>query len=179
MMTGDFQTPEELGALCGPGSAFEAARAWLTAVIVDEDLAAAWTLTDPALRFCLAQAWLWEHRDEPTLAHASLELVAQALQRGGAGLWWESFAADQVAACRESWGIVSLDSWGFLSRPRPIAPDLELLLLANHAETGILITEPTMVSVLPFLMRHTASGWLVASFAEQLPQPGWPPSVGS
>lgn len=160
-----------------PGGPIAAATEWLGAVYGESDLRAAWRLTDPDLRLLLAQAWLWANRERTILAGAeSDDLKAEAAelaQVSSPSSYWKMFSTTQLAEFHEQ--ELDLDSWGFASSPRLIAPDYELLLLAECGADGLLVEEPTQVLAHRYLMHHTSEGWLVAGFGPAPVSPGWPP----
>lgn len=167
------QTPEELHAHYGPGGPVDAARRWLAAVIVDGDLAAVWPETDGPLRLTLAQRWTWANRIDPSLVDSDARTTAKELADGPPHPLWRPFENATVRQLRQVG--VDFDTWVFLSRPRPLGVDLELL---KYVEEEMILDGPTMVCGLQFIMRHTEQGWLMAALGDVLPEPSWPPRHG-
>jgi hypothetical protein len=161
----------------GPGGPVAAATNWLGAVYRENDLRAAWRLTDPDLRLVLAQAWLWANRQRTILANAEpddLKAEAAELARvNSSSPYWRAFSETQLLEFRQL--EFDFDTWGFASAPRLIAPDYELLLLTECGADGVLMAEPTQVLAHRYLMHHTTEGWLVAGFGPAPISPGWPP----
>ncbi len=156
----------------------QAGLRFLRALVDRQDVLGAWHLTDANLRLCAAQHWLWTHRDA---LHAQgirdLDEVAAALALpDSAHPLWPPFASAQLRSLSEGFPWVDPQHLGVTSRPRPIGPDLELVLFVREQDTGT-YSEPTVLMALGMVMRHTADGWDVAGLCrEDVPTPGWPPS---
>jgi hypothetical protein len=162
----------------GPGGPVEAIHRWSDLVLVDGNLRAAWPLMDERLRLVTVQAWLWANRAHPAVTPFDRDEVADSL----AGLafdheLWPTFEQTQLDEFRDEWRDFNHSDWGAASRPRPIAPDLELVLFIRTGGEALMVETPTEMPALPFLMRSTPTGWLIAAFSDQLPEPGWPPSA--
>lgn len=172
----DEQLPEEVQAHYGPGGPVQAVRTWLESVLYDGDLRSAWPLTDPALRLVLSQQWVWDHSNDPPVAIRPRDELAEALAaEEPTEPMWDMMAAEFLAAVRDNWSSFSFDTWGALSRPRPIAPAYELVVYSYTGGESITVDTPTPLPSLLILAHSTPEGWRVANFAESLPEPGWPP----
>lgn len=171
----DEQTPEELAAHFAPGGPARVVDDWIRAVFLAGDMAAAWRLMDPIFRLVVAQAWLWANRTDLSVREASLEETASALSEvDSTHPLWPSFAATELDEFREL--ELDFESWGFASRPRPVAPDYELVYLVRTGSTEtVIIAEPTPVRIHPFLVHHAAGRWWMAGFGPAPMEPGWPP----
>lgn len=65
---------------------------------------------------------------------------------------------------------------GFLSRPRPVSPGYEVVVLGQGREARVIDHSRPMVAY-PILMHLTERGWLITrAGADTAPVPGWPPS---
>jgi hypothetical protein len=175
---GDHQTPEEMLAHVGPGGPVDAVRRWSELVLVDGDLREAWPLMDEPLRLVTAQAWLWANRTHVAVTPFDCDEVAASL----ASLsfdhpLWPAFEETQLGEFREAWRDFNHSDWGAASRPRLIAPDYELVLFMHTGGEVLTLETETLMPSLPFVVRSTPNGWLVAAFSDQLPEPGWPPSA--
>ena len=200
-MTGDGfspQSPEELTAQYGSGSAARAATDWLHFLLVDTDFPSAWAGMSPALRLARAQAWLWNNRDHPLHQGYDLDEVAARLADAEPRHeLWPVFAKMELAGFQRAWPLPpgGYGSLGVASRPRPLGVDLELIFVLDLEETrragagDIGDTGATLVKGTPggvpvetfasLVMRLEGTTWLVYSHngPERLPQPGWPPSL--
>lgn len=179
-----FQTREELEAHYGPAGPVVAGRAFIEAITADGeraigDLGAfrdAWALLDDNHRLCRAQAWLWNNREAADIAGHDLEELAAALMPTDTSHpLWHAFAFTELNQILEVWGDYDLDKLGAVSRPRPIGPDLEIVIFLENDEPMVM-TEMTLVQPFAvFIMRSTSDGWRVAAYQDRLPIPGWPP----
>ena len=149
----DWQTPDEIAAHVGPGGPVEAVATWIEHVQAGR-FDAAWALTDPDYRRRLTSWWV-ERAGMGTIAADDLA------ETGPAHRAWPPFARAVLAWMRSGLADFDPETWGAASRPRPVGPDLELVLLANLGPEPLLFAEPVSVPSLAFLVRHTAGGWLV------------------
>lgn len=139
--------------------------------------ALAWPLTDPDTRLARVQAWMLETLAEPV---DDRELVAHELTHPGCieHPLWTAFASAEVAGYRMAHGHRHPERMGFLTRPRPIAIDYEVVLLApGDEQTVIKSGTPLPEGTVPFLMHFTEGRWHVAhAFGDSPVTPGWPPT---
>jgi hypothetical protein len=156
------------------------ARRWITAVMADGDWDEAWLLTDDVLRLTHVQAWLWAHRDDAELSDEDLdELAASVCEDGPAHPLWDDFSELVLLTYHQTWQEFDLDRWKVDTSPRPVAPDLEVVVFTREEEQ-IIATDQRFYVVRPFLMHLTDAGWKVAhAGSDQLPIPGWPPEFPS
>jgi hypothetical protein len=172
------QRDQELAAHFGPDGPVAAAGTWL-ALVLAGNLREAWPKTDPNLRVVLAQAWLWANREHPEVTPYERDDAAASL----AGLTfdhdlWLPFEETQLGEIRGWAGDFNLKDWGAASHPRLVPPDRELVMFIRTGGEVLTFEEPTFVEgALTMLMRHAPSGWLVAGFSDEAPEPGWPPKA--
>ncbi len=175
MSDDELQSAEELDSHYGASGPVMAARQWLTLILAEDDYEGAWKLTDPVLRLARAQAWIYNNQDFPDVASEDRDELAAALaQRPSAHPLWADFAHTESQQMNEAWAAYSLDRLGAASRPRLLDVDYEIVIF-TPADEPVLITEPTLVEGLVFVMHFTEDGWLVAAPGDRLPVPGWPP----
>jgi hypothetical protein len=175
-----FQSQEELEAHYGPGGPVVVAQEWLRLVVCEQDLLSAWELTDPNFRLVMTQAWTWANKDHPFLDGLDAETVAKELaEQGGAHPLWGYFEQTQLAEIDEGWDYEP-ETWGAASRPRPTAPDHELVIFMDTGGEAVVIPEPTLVEAIGVVLRSTPTGWLVVGTGtapDEGPRvPRWPPS---
>lgn len=173
------QSAEELAAHYGPGGPVAAAFQWLELVLVAGDFRAAWERMDANLRLCRAQAWLWNNRTHPLFAPLDpLEQIAPLLVDGGPPALWDDFAAVELEQLQAAWMSKYERELGAASRPRPIGVDLEIVVLIPTDGTVTRFETTTLVDdALEFIVRNVEGRWLIAAYGDQLPEPGWPPSI--
>lgn len=183
------------------GGPVDCAHRWLKALLDDQDFPAFWVATHPTLRLCLAQEHLLrivagdvgddtetieliiaERRDD-------LDFIAGNLASpAGPGFHnWPAFVDDVLNTYASRWAPIEPDRWGAASRPRLVAPDLELVLLVDTGGEPFIVpagAEPVDVGHLPhlwlLLAHHAKRGWQVAGYSTTaapsgMPEPGWPP----
>jgi hypothetical protein len=175
----DHQSPEELEAHYGTGGPVDAALRWIE-LVREGELERAWPLTESRLRLVLVQAWLWANRSHPLIKGSDLDEAAAALARQvSPHPLWHHFLRSQQSEFDDKWADFDLAYWGAGSRPRIIAPDLELIICIRTGGEPIVFEEATLLdNARLFLMHSGPEGWLVASFEDVLPEPGWPPKSG-
>ena len=161
-------------------TAQQAATRWVKAVMDDGDLVAAWPLTDPVLRLVLAQDWVWTHRHHPTIGQ---DRSWDELARGLAAVppdhqLWDAFSTELVKRWRKIWPGFTSSSWEAWGQPEVVALDLEMVTFLESDGRQPVRFEPGRSALARrFALRHTESGWLVASVGDQMFVPGWPPSL--
>jgi uncharacterized protein len=148
---------------------------WLQAVFDEDDLAAAWVLTDPPLRLALVQSWIIS--EEPLL-DARRDDVAEALaaaQQPTHPLWAE-FAQWRTGR----WASLVFEPWvtkrelrGTVSRYSLISAEIEAIEIAD---SGTVVPPDGRIVVQRFLVRHSEDSVRLAGIGGVLPQPGWPPT---
>jgi hypothetical protein len=174
----DEPTEAELASQLNPGSPAQAAIDWLNALIGPDGLQAAWPLTDSDFQLALVQDLLWSNRNHPTIAGSDLDMLAAEVVQGDPRdppLWIEfrSILKEKLAALPD-WLVAG--QYGIASKPRPLIPQYELILLVyDPYGEGFTWQPETIVRVQYFLMHATADGWGVAGLEPALPVPGWPP----
>lgn len=187
MTDSDYQSEEEAYAHVLSDAA-GVARLYLDALVTYGRLDAAQAVMTPEFRLARAQIWIWNNRNAPDVAGRDLDELASGLAAGDrAAHLWRDFAIGELAlystACAEWWGRV-----GTASRPRPVAPDLEVVLFADMDElraSGALseasgmsrVVAPTgLTRVCPVLVETRDGVCYVAGHGEEPHTPGWPPS---
>lgn len=153
-----------------------AASAWINAILRRGSLAVAWPLTDPENREVLVTAWLLQNSDHPAVAGEDLDTLADDL----ASLTpdrlelWHYFDVAMVQHFRWVLANVDLDVWGWASDPRPMAVDLEGVLLVDAGpldEHNRPLT-PGPHPAIAFVMRYVDGAWLVNAVAAPDKLPG-------
>lgn len=170
-MSDDFQSPEEMLAHYGEGGPVRAAQLWIETIRDEGELEIAWPDTDPTLRLCIAQSWLYQ-TDAPT---GTRQEVADALaQETPRHPLWAQFRSHVIG---EVTMVFPWEKLAALSRPRPLTSDCELVVFTDGGGGVMIIDHPTPIVASTVVMRHSGGRWLVASLADRLPVPGWPPSL--
>jgi hypothetical protein len=173
-----WQTREELHAHFGPGGPVAAIRHFLRLIHEAQDFPAAWRMMDDNLRLCRAQAWLWDNRNSPDVAVFDLANAADAIAKiDSRHPLWGEFPATEL---RQLLGVpdMTIANLGAASRPRPIDVDLELVIVMRTGGEPLMFDSETLLTdALPYLMRSTDAGWVVAAYGDRLPEPGWPPKT--
>jgi hypothetical protein len=160
----------------GSESPIQAAFAFVSKLVGASDVAGAWELTDANFRLCAARQWLWHWRVLLRLQGVDLDEAAAELAEPNTDYpLWAPFEQAQLASVAEFWSWVRVDHLGALSDPRPIGPDLEVVIFVDGKYWGVVSQAPTVIpESLPFVMRLTPSGWLGAGIGEQVPVADWP-----
>lgn len=189
------QTPEELAAHFGPEGPVTPAQRWLDLIIEQDDYASAWELMTANLRLVRAQAWLWNNKDYFSKAAEDLDTQAAMLAANPSEHpYWDEFAAIELAAFQAAYPSDLYANVGISSRPRAIAPGVEIILFIGmddaHALSGAIPTESggvvidgaeggvPVMTFAQILVEHTRDGWRVAGQAgPTIPEPGWPPTI--
>lgn len=159
----------------GPSGPVPVVHMWLGS-INSGDFEAAWTLMDPSLRLCRAQAWLWNNRGTPDIAALNLDRTAEMLAGvPPAGALWASFATTELRQLHEAWQrhfeALDAETLGAASRTRAIGPDLEVVVLTNVGTTDpVTFDESTLLTdALVFTVRLIGDAWKVAAYGDHLP----------
>jgi hypothetical protein len=176
------QTDDEIRVhLLAADGPVQAGLGWLAVLLTERDPAGAWRGCDSNFRLFLAQSWLWANREDPGIASLDRDETAAALAlEAPAHHLWDVFAEVQVDGLRGLWPWIDLANLGVASRPRVIAIEYELVILAPTppGQLGYLIPEGTTVVIDPgmrMVMHHVDGRWLVAGLdRENPPTPGWP-----
>lgn len=160
------QSPEELQAFFAEGGPADTANRWLQTVIIEGDLRSAWADTTTSLRRLLVDAWLKANREHPLLVERDLGADLESLSGDSpfSHDLWEPFVATQVREFRETWSDFAErpDDFGTASRPRPVPPDGELIMLLNTHGEALQFSTTTLVSdALCVLLRHEGESWKV------------------
>ncbi|WP_444950975.1 hypothetical protein [Micromonospora ureilytica] len=151
--------------------------AWVECILTD-DFLTVWAMLDDQFRLALAQHWIYANRNDRDIARFARDRLAhdltnpQCLQHE---LWPRLHAAVLTELQRDLAGW-DVDQLGFMSRPRPVSPGYEVVVLGQGIEVRV-IDHAEPVVAYPLLMRLTERGWLVArAGADTMPVPGWPPA---
>jgi hypothetical protein len=151
------------------------AREWLKRVLIERDVLAAWTLTTPEYRLALVQAIIYLNEQNPLLGMYERDDLAHGLAATeGDHPLWSSFATlllDEFLVDLSGVEVENLRS----ATARPIAPDLELVLIPHEAEDP---TDPPEMLAHGVLMKSYGKQWLVAGLSGRPAVPGWPPDLG-
>ena len=167
-------TAGDVGAVTGP---VKAAQAWIEAIQLGR-YEAAWAMTDPRLRLVRAQAWVWNNRKDTDILACDRDDLARALaeERPDHPLWGD-FAATEVHQMTGVYGTFRSENWGASSGPSTAGPDYALVLFGHLSGDPLILTDAPPVFSLVFLMHAAGRGWVLASFSDVLPTPGWPPKL--
>jgi hypothetical protein len=174
-MTKEQQSPEELKAHFAEGSPATAAMDWVNEFL-SNGLGAVWARTDPDLRLAITQSFVVTNQAHPEIAgHDRDLLVARIVHANRSDAWAESVLDHLDEELRKE-----MPAWflgrrcGVPAQPGPMTPDYELILFLETNGGMFQIDKSGWMRAQKLLMHHTPSGWLVASFDEDIPMPGWP-----
>jgi hypothetical protein len=157
----------------GAGGPINVAERWATAVLKNHDLNAAWSLMAGELRFDYVRAWVDVNASHPMLSERDLGKLCDALSADDPteDRLWGGFAVSLVGEILAKWNHINPDHCGFLTKPRPIDIDRELVLYVDKGTPDpVVIDGPEDEEVelnLPFvgfIMRHGDNGWLIEGF---------------
>jgi hypothetical protein len=144
-----------------------------------------WRLMDPEFRLVMAQRWI-THNEEvlehPTVSGLDRDAFARELtSEAPTHPLWIHCARVALREITQACGGLENEDLAPGSRPRPIAPEIELVRLfrlqdLDRDETGQYYFAPdAQAMALTVIVRQRESGWLVAGIGEYLYYPGWPP----
>lgn len=145
----------------GPEGPVQIARLWIEAVVRDQDLRVAWPLTHPKFREELTKAWVGANAQHGALAGRDLDDVWQGLASPAPeDELWEGFEETTLGEFNDYWSFLDLDSWGWMSDPRPHGPNAELVYLVdmdqlklNEADGHYEVPEDTVAPATGLLMK--------------------------
>jgi hypothetical protein len=133
---------------------------------------------DTNLQRCRAQAWLWNNRTHPDVAGYLDELLDEFMADSPDDPLWDEFAKIELDQLIGSWQRLWDRELGAASHPRPISPDLELVILVPTDGNRLVFEGDTLVpDALPFTVRTTSDGLRIAAYGDFVPEPGWPPRL--
>jgi hypothetical protein len=185
----DPQTPDEVAASVAAGSAASFAL-WIVEEASTGDIRAAWADMDDTLRLTRAQCWL-ANLDTAAGGYDRDELATALGARVPDHELADAFFEVEQGMWRQAWPR-GLEGVGVLSRPRPVPPDMELVVLTDLSKppAGVealpdgnwRVDGPDEIEIPTFarmLVRYVPEeGWeLVSHNGERLPVPGWPPML--
>lgn len=164
----------------------------LIGFIEKRDLTSVWRLSDPNLRLCRAQAWVFNNVTTLGLSAAhseSWDNVARYLVSGpheGEELW-DGFAKCEADQLFEAFRHYFGDAGGWSQRRRVVGPRHEVILitrLPEDAPQGYVVTKPLMVEssvelLLVCVDDHRSPlgrRYQVSAYTRHMPLPGWPPT---
>jgi len=154
----------------GPGTV---AAEWVKAVLKEHNMSKAWPLMTKSWRQTQARAWVEANASHPALAGADLDDLCADLgaDEPTAHPLWGGFATSLIAEFHKKWTHINPENCGFLSYPRPIGVDRELIVYVDKG-----FPEPAIVAgsewdeaefnlpFVGFVMYHGEHGWLVEDF---------------
>ncbi|WP_392668616.1 hypothetical protein [Streptomyces sp. LN785] len=152
------------------------AWAFAKAFWIDHDMDETWLCTDPLMRRCWVQTWLYPLLDQLRADGYDPEEVVEALlQDEPRHELWPIFARTQLKGADLP---VDTETWGLKVNPEPIALDVELLHLLPKPASGA-IQAGERYATQPLLMRYEeGEGWRVLNLVGTVPPtPGWPPTL--
>jgi len=162
----------------------QTAWAWLEAIRA-QDPERLWRLMDPDFRLVNAQGWITmnpEALGHPTVARLDRDTFARELSlENPSHPLWPQFAKVMLREVTQACGGFEHKDLRIGSRPRLIAPELELVRLfpvdeLDQDATGQYYFAPGASAVtLSVILRHRGAAWLVAGMGDSIGYPGWPP----
>lgn len=155
--------------------AYEVVQRFCELVWQDQNLAGAWSLTDPLLRECWMQVFLHPIREQLENEGQDCDLIVQQARQShppDADLW-AGFERIQLPALI-AWG--DLHRWSTGTRRRVVEPGVEVLWRTPTQPRGGYLMPGQAIEAHRFLARETDSGWRVLNISgDSIPRPGWPP----
>lgn len=149
---------------------------WLQMVFDEDDLYAAWSVTDEPFRVAHVQAWLYN--TSPGMPSDARERLTDALSTPRAtDPQFAQFADYQTRYWRAVMSSFVTDRRhrAVVGQPFLVGVDLEAVYIADVARAGTFEADAEL-PVHRFLVRHTDHGCRLAGTGGVLPVPGWPPS---
>lgn len=171
-------------AAFGTASAATAALAWVQAIRQDR-FESVWAAMTDDFRLVCVQDWIMSNpsvMSAPQVAGTRDELAAELAGVSPTHpLWVYAKRVSERTVRSATTDVVGDRELGSASRPRPIAPDLELIRLIpldqlDVDEDGVHLWQPGQaVENVTLLLQQSPDGWRVAGAGDRLPRPGWPP----
>jgi hypothetical protein len=174
-MTDEQQSREELAAHFAEGSPALAAMDWVNELL-SRGLGAVWARTDPDLRLSITQSFIVTNHAHPDIAGRDRDLLAARIVRGDPSDGWVGGVLDHLDGELRR----GMPAWllgrrcGVPSQAGPVTPGYELVLFVETSDGAFQMDRSGWMRARKMLMHHTPGGWLVASFDEEVPTPGWP-----
>ena len=146
------------------------------------DMATAWERLDDEFRLAIVQGFIVRMQGLPP--EQDLDELANelAVERPDHRLWLRLRTSIHEELMNALPGIAD-EPLHAGQRPRPLAPDLELVRLFPESElqqdpaTGrLFFGQNQWARVYSVIMRQTSDGWRVGGIGEHLLSPGWPPT---
>jgi hypothetical protein len=170
------QPPPERSSRFDPRDPVEAAKHWVTLVIVERDVSAAWRHTAADYRLALAQAVIFLNEYDPRLAgHERDDLARRLAVAEPDHPLWPSFAGLLVEEFAVDLGEIDLANFA-AAASTPIGPGLELVLFPPG--DGGDPNEPPEMQAHGVLMQLEDDRWVAAGLSHRPATPGWPPDLG-
>ena len=175
-MTEEQQSPEELAAHFAQGSPAVAAMDWVNEFL-SKGLGAVWARTDPDLRLAITQTFIMTNHAHPDIAGRDRDRVADRIVHADRFDDWTGGVLDHL----DNEFRKGMPAWflggrcGVPSQPGPVMPGYELILFLETNSGGLRMDRWGWIRAQRLLMHHSPDGWLLASFGEAAPTPGWPP----
>jgi hypothetical protein len=157
----------------GPEGPIHAADEWVKAVLIEHDLRAGWPYMTEDLRRSLVEAWATANAGHPALAPYDVDALPSllAVDDPSQHPLWGGFATGLVSEFRTQWSHINPNHCGYLSAPRPIGIDRELVLYVDKGTPDpVVVGGPEGAEVelaLPhvgFVMHHGPQGWKIEGF---------------
>lgn len=156
------------------------------------DYDSVWVMTDPNLRLCRAQGWIFDNLGNLGLSSeysTEWDNMADYLIAGphrGEQVW-DSFAATEIGQLTASFSAYAAGKAGWSQRRRVLGPRHEVVLLTplpKNAPHGYIATGPTLLEdsrdLLMVCVDHPSAPpgriYLLAGVGRAAPLPGWPPT---
>lgn len=150
-----------------PSGPIETAAAWMNAVLRDRSLSRAWPITAQDLRQDMVATWVEANRSNWMLANEDPEAVIEDLASDHPERQnlWRLFDTVGTIELRALWPNVDLDTWGWATDPRPLALDLEAVLLldAGPLDENNRPLTPGPHPAIAFLMHYADNVWRVSA----------------
>ena len=122
----------------GPEGPIQIARLWIEAIVEHRDLRQAWPLTHSRFRRELVAAWVSANRTHVDLVGRDHDDLERALAAPAPDEFlWAGFEETTLGEFAAYWSYLDLDSWGWISDPRPHGPDRELVYLVDMNDPAV------------------------------------------
>jgi hypothetical protein len=175
-MTEEQRSLEELTAHFAQGSPALAAMGWVNEFL-SSGLGAVWVRTDPDLRLAISQTFIMANQAHPEIAGRDRDRLADRIVHADRSDGWTvgvlDHLDDEFRKGMPTWFLEG--RCGVPPQPGPLMPGYELILFLETNGGGLRMDRSGWIRAQKLLMHHTRDGWLVASFGEDVPTPGWPP----
>jgi len=159
----------------GPGSAVEAAMAWMAAVMRG-NMDLAWQLTQRNLRLSLVQAWIIANEGRSEVSRYDREELAAALSAlNPRHRLRRAFFRTQLREFQYTFQGYNAATWGAAERPRRYGVEYELVIFMDTGGEELRWQPGEQRPAITLILKREITEWKVAGF-QSLLIPGWPPT---